>query len=128
MPFLSHAPTIAVVVPLRSAENTVGEAPKSASPVCWLAGTCQESKSDRPVPDSRTIDSAYSGAGLPMPLPVVAKTEPSPNVETARLLQTLPPALPGTVCQEPSGAPVSWLNSTTPAGTSGASQSEEMPT
>src|SRR5215469_1117376 len=120
MPFLLHAPTIGVVVPSRSAANAVGDAPKSASLVRCAAGNCQESLSDRPVPDSRTIDSAFGG--LRPALPVVTKTEPSPSVDLARLLQTLPPAWPpGIVCQEPSDAPVSWLNSTTPAGTSGSS-------
>src|SRR5690242_10534365 len=119
MPFLLQAPTIGVGVPLRLAVNTVGEAPKSASRTCSLTGTCQTSSCERPVPESRAIDSAFGGCVGGGVLPVVTKTEPSPNVEAARLLHTLAPAWPGIDCQKPSWAPVSWLNSTTPDGTKG---------
>src|SRR6516165_2647738 len=116
-----------VLVPLRLAVKTVGDPPKSPSALCWAAGTSQESWSDRSVPDSRTIDSACAGCILAA-LPVVAKTELSPSVDSATLLHTLAPLWPGIAGQVACWTPVSWLNSTTPAGTSGLSHWEEMPT
>src|ERR1700684_2713661 len=126
MPFLLQAPTLSVATPCGWATNSVGDPPKSESPIAWLMGTIHESISFSVDPLSTLIDSACGIWVLPTELPVATVTFPSGSTPT--LLHTLPPTtFDGRESQYARRLPVPWLISRIPARTSGRSQLDAMP-
>jgi len=122
LPFLLHAPTIAVGTPLMVAVHRPGEAPKSLSGTRSAGGTVQI-----PRWDSEGFNLMIEMPSLAeLPLPVVTKTD-LPLV--AGLDQMLAPVVPAGVVQNVfSSVPADWLNSFSPPRTRGTSHSELIPT